>query len=162
MWWSGGPLAGNVRRGSIAVSAGEPTALRFLPIYFDGVATGSRPAGVAGLPSDLIAIAKRSVLIDELVVGVPTLVGAGLLLMQVGLCACALGLRARDPRLTFCLLGTLLAQLGRLAMLSGSRLTALLQLALALALGHATAHREQDQRRNDQDDHDDDRNQQSS
>jgi hypothetical protein len=152
---SAGPFPRSVRRRAlVAVSAYQAAPLRFLPIHLDSVAPPS--GGITGFACDLVAVAQRSVLVDELVVGEPTLVSAGLLLMQICLGTLALGLGGCDPRLALGLLGAALAELGRFAVLPGSRVATLLQLALAPTSGHATAHREQNQRRNHQKDHNDD------
>jgi hypothetical protein len=125
----------------VAVAFYEAATLCSFAIHLNGVAaTAGSSVGVAGVARDVIAIAQRTVLVDELVVGLTALMSAGLLLVQGGLSACALGLRVRHPSLAFCLVGALLTQLSRLAMLSGGCLATARKLALVPTGGHAAAH----------------------
>jgi hypothetical protein len=133
---------------AVAVAAYEAATLCSLAIHLDRLAaTAGSSVGVAGVTRDVIAVTQRTVLVNEFVVGEAALMSARLLLVKGGLGARALGLRVRHPGLAICLVGTLLAHLGRFAVLSGGRLAAARKLALAPTVSHATAHGEQQQRR---------------
>jgi hypothetical protein len=133
---------------AVAVAAYEAATLCSLAIHLDCLAAAAGSGvGVAGVARDVVAVTQRTVLINEFVVGETALMSARLLLVKGGLGARAFGLRLRHPGLAIRLVGTLLAQLGRFAVLSGRSLATARKLALAPAGSHATAHGEQQQRR---------------